>query len=786
MNRNLKHLFLLLFAGLILRLLLSPFGTLELDMNTFIAWSRSLVQNGPQNFYNSWSDYLPGYAYILWLLGSVNQFISSTVLYKFPAIIADLITGLLIYKIVREIKSPKIALLATAIYIFNPAILANSALWGQVDSITAMFALSSVYFASKKPMLSAILLSVGTMVKPQAALALIPVLFIAGREKWKLTKLIKYALVGLAVFILGFLPFYSGGGLVDFVVARLNQTLNQYPYTSVNAFNLWGLTGFWQPDTWQNVIGWLLTILLSVFFAIKLLKIKSGEYLLLAWVLLIGFLFMTRLHERHMLPVLAPLAVGVGLYPSLIFTYLILSFTYVLNLRFAYVWITEDFKNIFTSIEINFLIFLNLLASLYFAAVLWTKKELKVVVPKYKKTEIKDSVGPKLGKKLLMVIIIFAFTARVFWLWEPSTHYFDEVYHAFTAQVMLKGDPKAWEWWNPNPEGFAYEWTHPPLAKEAMVIGMTIFGDNAYGYRILQAIFGTFSVLLIYLISKKLFNSRDVGLIAAFVFALDGLTLTMSRIGMNDTYLITFMLLCFYLFLKDKYLFASIALGLALASKWSIIWFLPVLVVEHFALNKKLTIKYLWFLVIPPLVYLASYIPFFTSGHTVENFIELQKQMWWYHTRLVAQHSYSSSWLSWPFNLRPVWAYVDRSMPGYVANIYLMGNPLVFWGGVVGFVVGVVYAALERNKTLGLVIFAYLAMFVTWAASPRIMFFYHYLPAFAFLTIILGYVLKRNPRVVKPFFVIAIILFIYFYPHWSGIQVPIWLDNTYYWLGSWK
>lgn len=777
---------IILLAGLLVRVLLSPFGTLQLDMNTFIAWSRNLATLGPQNFYNTWSDYLPGYAYVLWLLGTINQFVSSTVLYKLPAIIADLTTGFLIYKIVRGVKSEKMALLATAIYIFNPAILANSTLWGQVDSITSFFALAAVYFANKRPWLSAMLLSMGTIVKPQAALALIPVLFIAWREKWKITGLIKYAAIGLTLFILGFVPFYVGGGIIDFIVARLDQTLNQYPYTSVNAFNVWGLTGFWQPDTWQNLLGWTLTVLLSLVAAKKLLKVKSGEYLLLAWVLLVGFLFMTRLHERHMLPALAPLTVGVALYPSLIFTYIVLSFTYVLNLRFAYVWITEDFKNIFSSIEINFLIFLNLLASVYFALILWTKRELRIIVPKYKKIEVKDWVSPKLGKKLLIAILFFAFITRIFWLWEPKTHYFDEVYHAFTAQVMFKGDPKAWEWWNPNPEGFAYEWTHPPLAKEAMVVSMSIFGNSAFGYRIIQAMTGTLSVLLIFLISRKLFSSRDVGLFAATVFALDGLTLTISRIGMNDTYLLTFMLLSFYLFLKDKYLFSSLALGAAVSSKWSVVWFLPVLVVSHFALNKKITIKYLWFLIIPPLAYLASYVPFFISGHTLDNFIELQKQMWWYHTRLVAEHSYSSSWWSWPFTLRPVWAYVNREIPGYISNIYIMGNPIIYLGGVVAFVFGVIYAALERNKRLGLIIFAYLCMFVTWAASPRIMFFYHYLPAFAFLTIILGYMMKRNPAIVRPFFIIAVIVFVYFYPHWTGIQIPIWLDNSYYWLSSWR
>lgn len=67
-----KSIILVLFFALILRLLLSFFGTLHLDQGTFIAWSNILIRDGFRNFYNSWSDYLPGYLYFLWGLGKIN------------------------------------------------------------------------------------------------------------------------------------------------------------------------------------------------------------------------------------------------------------------------------------------------------------------------------------------------------------------------------------------------------------------------------------------------------------------------------------------------------------------------------------------------------------------------------------------------------------------------------------------------------------------------------------------------------------------------------------------
>jgi len=93
---------------------------------------------------------------------------------------------------------------------------------------------------------------------------------------------------------------------------------------------------------------------------------------------------------------------------------------------------------------------------------------------------------------------------------------------------------------------------------------------------------------------------------------------------------------------------------------------------------------------------------------------------------------------------------------------------------------------LERNKNLGFVVFSYLIFFVPWAVSPRIMFLYHYLPSLPFLAIATAYILRRNPKLAFGYFFICLLGFVYFYPHWAGFQVPLWLDRSYYWLASWR
>jgi dolichyl-phosphate-mannose-protein mannosyltransferase len=787
----------LLLAGFLGRLMLSPFGTLNLDQGTFIAWSNMLTQGGLQSFYSSWSDYLPGYLYILWILGHVAQALQvwSPVLYKLPAILVDIATGFLIYKIVLGIKNKKIALLAAGAYVFNPAILANSTLWGQVDTFTAFFSLLAVYLSRKNIYFSAIALAIGTLIKPQAALAGLPILFVFLKLKKKPVDYLSYAILGLITFSVGFLPFTTLSNLPTFILERLTATTSQYPYTSINAFNFWGLWDFWQPDsTGSQLFGFLAIIVMFTIAAYKLWNQKHAEYPLLAVSLLTGFLFMTRLHERHLLPALAPVLVTGVIYPLAVISYCILSGIYLLNLRYAFIWINEDFRSIFAPSLVKAMILANVASlglffvSLFRKGVAWGKifAQFSKRLPEEKQITFTDTTTGKRGKVFLYIILAFAFTSRLLFLESPKNEYFDEVYHAFTARTMLHEDAKAWEWWNPNPEGFAYEWTHPPLAKLGMVAGMSILGENPLGWRIPGAILGTVSVFLLYLIAKVLFKSRDLGLLAAGVFALDGLPLVSSRIGMNDTYFLFFILLCFYLFLKDKHAFASLALGLAAASKWSTMWFLPILVVAFFALRKKISWQVLLYAFVPPLIYLASYIPFFTSGHTVDQFIELQKQMWWYHTGLKAEHAYSSPWWSWPLLIRPIWLYVNYTTEATIANIYAMGNPAVFWFGTASVILSIYEAFTQRSKKLGLILFAFFAFFASWALSPRIMFMYHFLPSVPFMAIAIAYILKRNQKLIIPFFVISGVLFIYFFPHWTGIEIPKWLDSSYYWLPSWK
>lgn len=396
-------------------------------------------------------------------------------------------------------------------------------------------------------------------------------------------------------------------------------------------------------------------------------------------------------------------------------------------------------------------------------------------------------------KKILLIILLSTAFLRLFRLDFPNNFVFDEVYHAFTAKEYLKGSKEAWDPWSKPPEGVAYEWTHPPLAKEIMTASMFLAGSqDGWAWRLPGVLFSTLSVYIVYLLGMKLLNNQSAALIAAFAFSLDGLNFAQSRIGMNDIYFVTFMLLSLLYFLNKRFFLSSILFGLSISSKWAAIYLLGMyLVIFMYVLTKQkdavlkvptqLIRVYgktiIFFLVIPPAIYLASYIPYFLLSYNFEQFIQLQQQMWWYHTGLKATHPYTSPWWSWPMNLYPVWYFVDYK-DNTIANIFASGNPAVFWVGAAAIILTAIEAVKKKSVNLFIILLGFFIFWLPWVLSPRIMFLYHFSPSVPFMCICLGHQLGKslsdNKRKKLVFILLALMLlsFVIIYPFLTGIYLP--------------
>lgn len=390
---------------------------------------------------------------------------------------------------------------------------------------------------------------------------------------------------------------------------------------------------------------------------------------------------------------------------------------------------------------------------------------------------------PFINKKILFVIIILIIITRFFRFDYPPTYVFDEVYHGFTAKEYAKGNKEAWEYWTQPPPGVAYEWTHPPVAKEIMALSLWVFQtDKPWVWRLPGVLFGFASIFLVYKIGQVLFKNKLISYLSAFIFSLDGLNFVQSRTGMNDIYMVTFVLSGIYFLLKEKYFLSSLFIGLALSSKWAGVYIFPLCIL--YLLLKRKFRPMLLFIGIPPLVYLISYLPFFLQGHDYQTFVALQQQIWWYHTSLKATHDYTSKWWSWPLNLYPVWYYVEYHKNGLISNIFATGNPIVFLFGAIAIILTTIELFVTKSKTLLFIVLGYFSFILPWALSPRIMFLYHYCPTIPFLSLALSYQLSKlynsnnryfylqGKKLVHLGLILIFLGFIFVYPILIGIPLP--------------
>ncbi len=115
-----------------------------------------------------------------------------------------------------------------------------------------------------------------------------------------------------------------------------------------------------------------------------------------------------------------------------------------------------------------------------------------------------------------------------------------------------------------------------------MAFSMMILGNNEYGFRIPSVIFGSLSILVLYLLMKKVSGDKLLSLITTFLFSFDNLVFVHSRIATLDIYLLFFMILSFYWYFSGRFMLSGMALSLATLSKIGGLYGLIVMAIYHF------------------------------------------------------------------------------------------------------------------------------------------------------------------------------------------------------------
>ncbi|MBE6887604.1 MAG: phospholipid carrier-dependent glycosyltransferase [Ruminococcaceae bacterium] len=294
------------------------------DMGTFKAWGSYAANYGFREMYNMdiFLDYPPGYIYVLYLLEKLRGLLSlgfdsigCTFLFKLPAMIADFGCAALVYTAAKQHGTKDFARFGCLVFLFMPAVIYNSSVWGQVESIYLLFVALSFYFAIKnKTVFAALCYAVALVTKPQALMFGLVLLFYIIITK-SVKEFLKAAAVGGGAFYALVLPCCQSFTDITWVAKLYFDTMQGYKYFTVNAYNIYHTIGLnWKDiDTarFGSINTWVvaLVVCLAAFVMLKG-KGKDRYFASGALTAVMVFALCTMMHERYLYPAIIMLVMA--------------------------------------------------------------------------------------------------------------------------------------------------------------------------------------------------------------------------------------------------------------------------------------------------------------------------------------------------------------------------------------------------------------------------------------------------------------------------------------------
>lgn len=183
----------------------------------------------------------------------------------------------------------------------------------------------------------------------------------------------------------------------------------------------------------------------------------------------------------------------------------------------------------------------------------------------------------------------------------------------------------------------------PPLGKYLIGLSILVF-DN-------QNIFAIFSGILVllayFLLNLQIFKHKTLALLPVVLLSFEPIFYTQLRAPFLDLLYLSLLLFTFYFFLKEKFLFSVISLGLMMATKASLGTFITVvatvMIYLFFYKKFKFIKKFVFFLPVAFITFALTYFRFFWLGHGIREFLGVQKWIVNFYSE-GAKANFGSAW----------------------------------------------------------------------------------------------------------------------------------------------
>jgi dolichyl-phosphate-mannose--protein O-mannosyl transferase len=383
-------------------------------------------------------------------------------------------------------------------------------------------------------------------------------------------------------------------------------------------------------------------------------------------------------------------------------------------------------------------------------------------------------------------------------LGNPATMFYDEGYFVPEARVFSQGTP--------NPSPFPPPLAKPPLGKLIMAIGMKAAGDNSFGWRIAGAVCGALALVAVYFWAYLLLQDSRLASLAAALTLLNNFLFVMSRIATVDAFLMFFLMWSLVAYTaaltldvrvatrRLLFTLSGVSVGLAGACKWNAIDTLAAFFLVTFALlwvarrraadsNPSLSgyarrieqigipVLLIGLIVAPIASYSLTYWPLCRILHRPFNFHELVAMhifIWHFNSTTISNISITSPWYSWPLNVSP-----QRALS------YLVGNPVVTWGGLAALALCVRRFWKAITLPEGLVFLLFASNYLQWVVTPeKGLFYYYYYPCVMILGVAIAVAMRSLParvfglRISLLLLLAAAIFFLWCYPRMAHLEAP--------------
>ncbi len=426
---------------------------------------------------------------------------------------------------------------------------------------------------------------------------------------------------------------------------------------------------------------------------------------------------------------------------------------------------------------------------------------------------------------VFLIVIVVALCTRVFFLSYIPQVVFDEVHFGKFISSYCCTHERFFD-------------IHPPVGKLLIAAGAYLSGYNGLfpfeyigqpfvdvpisGIRMVPALFGTLLAGVIYVLLRLMNVSRLFSAVGGIAIALDNALIVESRFILMDNILLVMIfgsLAAGIAAIKARtaaaswvfVVLAGILAGAATGTKFTgmIAGGLVILVFLVHAYQRGIKrylewgIKILLLVASAAIVYLIAWIIHFSlltlpgsgdvwgipTGNLIPDLISVHQEMISANYNLTAGHPYGSKWWTWPFMIRPIFYWQGSSGNQF---IYLLGNPIVWWGAFVFFCIAILDICISKRFSgyVWIMIIGYLAAYVPLMRVPRVLFLYHYFTPLIFSLLIAIWWLDRIVKKRSKFVCVALLCilagYIYISPLTYGYPLPAFWQTLLFSVPTWR